>query len=79
MLHFDAVSESAMDVLAILGVFTLSLTLGLLAARAILGTILHLMVHGPSLQPVRRIATVPQPASAFLAEDVGIATVRAAG
>jgi hypothetical protein len=66
-----------MDVLTILGVFALSLTLGLLGAMAVLETVLYLMTHAPS-QRERRIADAPQTTAAFLADDVRTATLHPA-
>ena len=65
-----------MDVLTILGVFALSLTLGLLGAMAVLETVLYLMTHAPSQR--ERIADAPQTTAAFLADDVRTATLHPA-
>jgi hypothetical protein len=69
-----------MDVLAIFGVFALSLTLGLLGTRALLESILYLMTHAASQrrQPAVSVSA-PRTAAAFLADDVGAATLRVAG
>jgi hypothetical protein len=67
-----------MDVLAIFGVFALSLTLGLLGTRALLESILYLMTHAAS-QRRQPAVSAPRTAAAFLADDVGAATLRVAG
>jgi hypothetical protein len=66
-----------MDVLAVLGIFALSFSLGLLGAWAVLGCVLYLMTPAPSRRQ-RLMVNATQPAASFLADDVGAATVRAA-